>query len=251
MDLYKVTFLEKTAIITGGAKGIGKSVALQISRMGGKPIIVDIDEESLKATCEEIGNAEYYVIDMEETEDLHLKFQTIVDEHDKIDILINNAGVVSSAEFCELTLEEWNKIQAINLTSVFISSQVLFKHMMINGGGRIVNVASVVGKNGGGFLGTAAYAASKGGVISLTKSIARAGSQYNIYCNSICPAYTKTPFHEKTPQEIEDRAINAMSLHRVCEADEVANAILFMASDAASFIQGENLNVDGGMLMNG
>ena len=106
-------------------------------------------------------------------------------------------------------------------------------------------------KVGGGYLGSAAYAAAKAGVISLTKSIAKEGSSKNIYCNSLCPAYTKTPLVSILTGEKEQKVLDAMSLHRAADPMEVASAVLFLASDAASFVQGENLNCDGGMLMNG
>lgn len=165
---------------------------------------------------------------------------------------VYKGGIVNTDDFSELTLENWNKVLNTNLTSVFLTCQIVFKSMAENGGGRIVNVASIAGKVGGGYLGTAAYAASKAGVISLTKSVAKAGSGKNIYCNSVCPAYTKTPMVAgKLVGAKEDAILAAMNLHRAADPSEVASSILFLASDAASFIQGENLNCDGGMLMNG
>lgn len=251
MEMKNVTFAGKKGIVTGGAKGIGKAIAKQFAEMGGKAIIVDVDAKTAKETCQEIGNAEYYIIDLGNSETVSAEFQKIVDEQGKIDVLINNAGIVNIAEFDKMTLEEWNRTLAVDLTAVFLASQVLFKHMRDNGGGRIVNVASIAGKVGGGYLGTAAYAAAKAGVISLTKSIAKAGSALNIYCNSVCPAYTKTPLQDIMTRDKEVKVLEAMSLHRVAAPSEVANGVLFLASDAASFIQGENLNCDGGMLMNG
>lgn len=251
MNLNNVTFEGKTGIITGGARGIGKAVAEQFVAMGGHVIITDIDEETGMATCAEIGNAKFYRIDLGDADDVVKTFEQICEDYEHIDILINNAGIVNTSDFTMLTLEEWNKILDINLTAVFLSCQVLFRHMEKIGGGRVVNVASIAGKVGGGYLGTAAYAAAKAGVISLTKSIAKAGSSKNIYCNSLCPAYTKTPLVAGLTGEKEKKVIEAMQLHRAAEPSEVANAILFLASDAASFVQGENLNCDGGMLMNG
>ncbi len=250
MELGTLSFEGKTGIITGGASGIGKAIATQLVSMGGKAIIVDLNEEAAKKTCEELGNAAYYIIDLGDKQGVIDGFQKIVDEQ-KVDILINNAGIVNTSEFTELTLETWDKILTVDLTAVFLASQIVFRHMEKNGGGRIVNVASIAGKVGGGYLGTAAYAAAKAGVISLTKSIAKAGSSKNIYCNSMCPAYIKTPLVTILTGEKEAKVLEAMSLHRAASPYEAANAVLFLASDAASFIQGENLNCDGGMLMNG
>lgn len=251
MNLCGVSFAGKTGIITGGAQGIGKAIARQFVELGGKAVIVDINPETAKKTCEELGNAVYYTADLGDQEQVVRVFRQIVEEQERVEVLINNAGIVNTADFDKLTLEEWNRVIAIDLTSVFLVSQILFRHMEAIGGGRIVNVASIAAKVGGGYLGTAAYAAAKAGVISLTKSIAKAGSSRNIYCNSLCPAYTKTPLVNILTGEKEQKVLDAMALHRAAAPEEVASAVLFLASDAASFIQGENLNCDGGMLMNG
>ena len=158
---------------------------------------------------------------------------------------------MNTDDFATLEREKWDKVLAVDLTAVFLICQVVFRHMAEKGGGRMVNIASVAGKVGGGFLGTSAYAAAKAGVISLTKSIAKSGSDQNIYCNSVCPAYTKTPLVSILTGEREKKVLEGMTLHRAASPSEVANAVLFLASDAASFVQGENLNCDGGLLMNG
>lgn len=251
MELSNVSFSGKVGIVTGAAQGIGKAIAAQFVKMGGKAIIVDINEAAAAKTCEEIGNAAYYTVDLSDGNEVIRVFEQIVKEQGRVDVLINNAGIVNTSSFMELTADTWNKILSVDLTAVFLACQVLFKHMEKMGGGRIVNIASIAGKVGGGYLGTAAYAAAKAGVISLTKSIAKEGSSKNIYCNSLCPAYTKTPLVSILTGEKEAKVLDAMSLHRAATPDEVANAVLFLASDAASFIQGENLNCDGGMLMNG
>ena len=251
MDLRSVSFSGKTGIITGGAQGIGKAIARQFVDMGGKAVIVDINPETAARTCEELGNAVYYTVDLGDPDEVVRVFRQIVDEQGNVEVLINNAGIVNTDDFDQLTLDDWNRVLAVYLTAVFLTSQILFRHMEQIGGGRIVNVASIAGKVGGGYLGTAAYAAAKAGVISLTKSIAKAGSSKNIYCNSLCPAYTKTPLVSILTGEKEQRVLDAMSLHRAADPAEVASAVLFLASDAASFVQGENLNCDGGMLMNG
>ena len=251
MDLQSVSFSGKTGIITGGAQGIGKAIARQFVDMGGKAVIVDINPETAARTCGELGNAVYYMVDLGDPEEVVRVFERIIAEQGKVEVLINNAGIVNTDDFAQLSLADWNRVLAVDLTAVFLTSQVLFRHMERIGGGRIVNVASIAGKVGGGYLGTAAYAAAKAGVISLTKSIAKAGSSKNIYCNSLCPAYTKTPLVSILTGEKEQKVLDAMSLHRAADPMEVASAVLFLASDAASFVQGENLNCDGGMLMNG
>ncbi len=181
MNLHNISFSGKTGIITGAAQGIGKAIAKQFVQMGGKAVIVDINPETAAKACEEIGNAVYYTVDLGNPDEVVRVFQQIVEEQGKVEVLINNAGIVNTDDFDKLTLSNWNRVIAVDLTAVFLTSQVLFRHMEQIGGGRIVNVASIAGKVGGGYLGTAAYAAAKAGVISLTKSTAKAGSSKNIY----------------------------------------------------------------------
>lgn len=251
MNIENLSFENKTGIITGAARGIGKAIAAQFVNMGGRAVIVDVNEEQAKETAQELGNAVAYAVDLGDTDAVKTVFNQIIADMGKVDVLINNAGIVNTTEFGELTLEEWDKVLAVDLTAPFLTCQILFNHMKDNGGGRIVNIASVAGKVGGGYLGTAAYGAAKAGLISLTKSVAKAGSAYNVYCNSLCPSYTKTPMVTILQGEKEARVLDQINLHRAASPDEMANSILFLASDAASFVQGENLNCDGGLLMNG
>lgn len=253
MELKNVSLKGKTVIITGGAQGIGLSIAKQCAQMGGRVVIVDINPVAAAAACQEIGNerAVHYTVDLSNGDEVVSVFEQIIAEQKRVDVLINNAGIVNTSDFDKMSRAEWDKVISVDLTAVFLTCQVVFRHMVEVGGGRIVNIASIAGKVGGGYLGTAAYAAAKAGVISLTKSIAKAGSAKNVYCNSLCPAYTRTPLVSIMTEEKELRVLEAMSLHRAAEPYEVASAVLFLASDAASFVQGENLNCDGGMLMNG
>ena len=245
----------KVAIITGASYGMGQTMAELFAEEGAAVVLTARGKEKLdrvvEGICAKGGRAVGVVADVCSTEDTKRVFETALREFGDVDILINNAGIVNTDDFAQLSLADWNRVLAVDLTAVFLTSQVLFRHMERIGGGRIVNVASIAGKVGGGYLGTAAYAAAKAGVISLTKSIAKAGSSKNIYCNSLCPAYTKTPLVSILTGEKEQKVLDAMSLHRAADPMEVASAVLFLASDAASFVQGENLNCDGGMLMNG
>ena len=184
MLLENVSFKGKTGIITGGAQGIGKAIASQLVAMGGRAVIVDINPVTGEETCRELGNAAFYAVDLADAGQVVRVFEQIIADEKHVDVLINNAGIVNTDDFQDLSLEQWNKILAVDLTAVFLACQVCFRHMAEIGGGRIVNVASIAGKVGGGYLGTAAYAAAKAGVISLTKSVAKAGSEKNIYCNS-------------------------------------------------------------------
>ena len=249
--------MNRTVLVTGASRGIGRAIASAFAAEGDRLIITCSRSEqellNFKKELEETFHTEVLasVGDISSFEYVEQLFEQITERFGGVDVLINNAGIVNTDDFDKLTLSNWNRVIAVDLTAVFLTSQVLFRHMEQIGGGRIVNVASIAGKVGGGYLGTAAYAAAKAGVISLTKSTAKAGSSKNIYCNSLCPAYTKTPLVTILTGEKEQKVLDAMSLHRAATPEEVANSVLFLASDAASFVQGENLNCDGGMLMNG
>ncbi len=210
MLLQNVSFHGKTGIITGGAQGIGKAIAEQFVEMGGRAVIADINPTAGEEVCRRLGNAVFYAVDLADDAQVVRVFEQIIADEKRVDVLINNAGIVNTDDFQDLALEQWNKILAVDLTAVFLACQVCFRHM------------------------------------------AKAGSDKNIYCNSLCPAYTKTPLVvTRLTGEKEAKVLAAMSLHRAATPEEVANGVLFLASDAASFVQGENLNCDGGMLMNG
>ncbi len=252
MLLQDISFKGKTGIITGGTQGIGLATAKQFAAMGGRAIVIGRGAAKGEAAVKEIGNARFYSMDLGDSDSIAGTFEQIIKDEGKIDVLINNAGIVNTDDFDKLDPKDWQKILDVDLTAVFLCCQIIFRHMAENGGGRIVNVASIAGKVGGGYLGTAAYASAKAGVISLTKAVAKAGSSKNIYCNSLCPAYTKTPLvADRLVGEKLEKILASTPLHRGADPSEVASAILFLASDAASFIQGENLNCDGGLLMDG
>lgn len=252
MRIDNISFKGKTAIVTGGARGIGYATAEQVTALGGRVVIVDINAGSGVAAAEKLGNAVFYQVDLADDVAVKRVFAEIIEAEQHIDVLFNIAAIVNTPSFAEITKEEWDKIINIDLTSVYVTSQIIFRHMAENGGGRIVNLASIAGKVGGGYLGTSAYAAAKAGVIALTKAIAKDGAALNIYCNSLCPAYTDTPLvKDALTGEKREKVLAAMKIHRPARAEEVANGLIFLASDAASFITGENINCDGGMLMDG
>ena len=251
MEVKDISFLGKTVVVTGAAQGIGKAIAAQFAQLGAQVVILDVQKEAGVATCREIGSgSSFYPVDLANGDAVVAVMEQIIRDKGRVDVLVNNAGVVNTSNFETLTRQDWDRVLAIELTAVFLTCQTVFRHMAETGGGRIVNVASIAGKVGGGYLGTAAYAAAKAGVISLTKSVAKSGAAKRIYCNSICPAYTQTPLVKILTGEKEEKVLNA-AIHRAAQPFEVANAVVFLASDAASFITGENLNCDGGMLMDG
>ncbi|MFA9423917.1 MAG: SDR family NAD(P)-dependent oxidoreductase [Sedimentibacter sp.] len=246
-------FLNKNVIVTGGASGIGKAVAKGIVEYGGHAIIVDLNLEAAEKVRQELGeaNVSAYKVNLGNSDEIRTVFAQILKDFSQIHVLINNAGIVSTLPFDEVTQKEWDKVISINLTGAFTAISSLYPSMKEYGYGRIVNIASVAAKRGGGLLGTSAYAASKAGVIGLTKAIAREGAPYGIACNGVCPSFTLTPMTANMGEELTNKILDTIPLGRGADPAEIANGILFLASDMASFITGEISDVDGGVTMDG
>lgn len=246
-------FSNKNVIVTGGANGIGKAVVEGVIKGGGHAVIVDLNIEAAKAVQMEFGKkaVSVYQADLSDSMEIRSVFTKIIDDAGQIHVLINNAGMVNTKPFEEISQEEWDRVIAVNLTSVYTAISVIYPHMKEKQYGRIVNVSSVAAKRGGGFLGTSAYAASKAGVIGLTKAIAREGGPYKIACNAVCPAFTLTSMLNQMTEEMRKRVADSMPLGRGARPQEIANVILFLASDLASFVTGEISDADGGVTMDG
>lgn len=246
-------FTNKNVIITGGASGIGKAVTTGIVAGGGHAIIVDLNLEAARNVCKELGeeNATAYQVNMGDSENIRTVFGKILEDFGQVHCLINNAGIVSTAPFDEVTQAEWDRVISINLTGVYTAISVMYPAMKAAGYGRIVNVASVAAKRGGGLLGTSAYAASKAGVIGLTKAVAREGAPYGVACNGVCPSLTMTPMTGNLGEEKLQKIISTIPMGRGAQPQEIANMILFYASDLSSFATGEISDVDGGVTMDG
>ncbi|NLJ58550.1 MAG: SDR family oxidoreductase [Tissierellia bacterium] len=246
-------FSQKNVIVTGGASGIGKAVVKGIVEGEGHAIIVDLNMEAAEKLRQELGEtrSSVYKVDLGDSNEIRTVFGQILKDFGQIHVLINCAGIVSTLPFDQVTQDEWNKTISINLTGVFTAISAIYPSMKENSYGRIVNVSSVAGKIGGGLLGTSAYAASKAGVIGLTKAVAREGAPYGIICNAICPSLTMTPMTSNINDEKRKKIISGIPLGRGASTDEIANVINFYASDLASFVTGEISDVDGGITMDG
>lgn len=246
-------FTGKNAIITGGAGGIGRAIVEGFVAQNGNAIIVDINLAAARQTQKELGEDKIsvYQADLGEPEEIRRVFSQIIKDHKKVDILINNAGIVNTKPFEEITQEDWDKIISVDLTGVFAGISAIYAHMAGRGYGRIVNISSVAAKRGGGLLGTAAYAAAKAGVNGLTKAVAREGANKGIACNAICPSVTLSSMILNLPEEQQTVLIKSVPLGRGADPKEIANVVLFYASDLASFVTGEISDVDGGVTMDG
>ncbi len=245
-------FANKNVIVTGASSGIGKEVATRIAREGGQVIIFDINEVGAAELMKEIPEKiDFVKVDLGNSAGLIKAIENVNEKYQKIDVLINVAGIIAQGAFENTTLDEWNRVMSINLTAVYVLCNKCFRIMKENKYGRIVNVSSIAAKRGGGGLGNSIYATSKAGVIGLTKAIAREGGPYGIACNAVCPGYTLTPMTKELPDEFQTQAISSIALRRAAKPEETAAVICFLASDDASYVTGEITDADGGVMLDG
>jgi len=241
----------KTAFITGAAKGIGRATAVALSTSGCHVILTDIDEAALNKTKADIeksgGKASIYLLDVSNQEQVNAVHQQAVQDHSTIDYFVNNAGISGALAPLHMTpVEEWNKVIAVDLSSVFYCLQAQVKILLPQGGGSIVNVASLAGKKGV-VLGSP-YAAAKHGVIGLTKTAALEYGQHNIRVNAVCPSFLETDIIQPVPDKVLDFVKNhRVPLKRLGQPEEAAETILWLLSEKSSFVNGHSLVMDGGM----
>ncbi|MBL8893420.1 MAG: glucose 1-dehydrogenase [Rhizobiales bacterium] len=243
------------AIVTGGGSGIGKETCLAMAHAGATVAVIDRDGSAAEAVAREIaeqgGSASSHAADVSDEAAVESLFARIAREAGQIDILVNNAGMAIRRASVELPLADWDKVMAVNMTGVFLCSRIAARHMIARGkGGAIVNTASIMGLSGGGLYPNISYQTSKGAVVNMTRALAVEWAAHNIRVNAVAPTYVTTPFIAPLLAQPELVArIKAMTpLGRLAEPDEVALAILFLASPAASMITGHTLAVDGGFL---
>jgi NAD(P)-dependent dehydrogenase (short-subunit alcohol dehydrogenase family) len=239
----------KVSIITGAANGIGLTMARMFANEGARVVIADIDERGAIDAAEQIaaigGEAEPRVIDITQPEQVQSLIGRTLEEFDRLDVLVNNAGAGLNRPFVETSLDEWNRLLNVVLTGTFLCSQAAAKVMIRQGQGAIVNVASISGQRGA--QGRAAYGAAKAGVIQLTRVMAVELAAHGVRVNAVSPGPVVTDQSNGTHTGATRRSyLERIPLHRYGERHEVAAAALFLASDEASFVHGHILNVDGG-----
>lgn len=242
---------KKIALITGAARGIGKELALCLAKEGADLAICDVDQDALlqaKAEIESSGRqCLTAVVDVSNTEAAADMVNKTLDKFGKVDILINNAGITRDSLLMRMKEEDWDTVLAVNLKGAFNFIRAVSKVMVKQRSGKIVNVASIIGVMGN--AGQANYAASKAGIIGLTKSSAKELALRGINVNAIAPGFIKTPMTDKLTEAQKEGMLKAIPLARFGEPKEVASLVLFLVSDASSYITGEVIKIDGGMVM--
>jgi 3-oxoacyl-[acyl-carrier protein] reductase len=241
----------KVALVTGGARGIGREIALMFAREGSDMAICDVNAETLASIQKELEALNVQVIvgvvDVMNAVQADEFVQKTLDKYKKIDILINNAGITRDGLLVRMSESDWDLVLAVNLKGAFNFTKAVSKIMMKQRDGRIVNMASIIGIMGN--AGQANYAASKGGLIAFTKSVAKELASRNIRANAIAPGFIQTDMTAKLSDQVKGEMLKFVPLGRFGTVQDIANLALFLAGDESSYITGQAIQIDGGMVM--
>jgi 3-oxoacyl-[acyl-carrier protein] reductase len=241
---------DKVSIITGGARGIGKAIALKFAEEGSSIAICDVNAEVIEGSKKDIEKTGRTVlaekVDVTNLEDVQKFIQKTLDKFGKIDILINNAGITRDGLLVRMSDADWDAVLNVNLKGTFNCTKAASKAMMKQRTGKVVNIASIIGIVGN--AGQANYAASKGGVIAFTKSAAKELASRNINVNAIAPGFIETDMTAKLAEDVKAAIMKQVPLGKWGSVNDVANVALFLVSDASAYITGQVVQVDGGMV---
>jgi NAD(P)-dependent dehydrogenase (short-subunit alcohol dehydrogenase family) len=255
VERFGKRFIGKNVLVTGAARGIGKTIAMWFAREGARVALNDIKEADLEGTVQELRRygetIEGYVCDVSKAEEVRRMVDAVLKDFGKIDILVNNAGIALPTRVLDLSEEEWDRVLDINLKGAFLVSQSVLKHMTSRASGRIVMISSIAGKAGGVATGLH-YDVSKAGLIVMARRLAREFGPFGVTVNAVAPSFVETDMLKDLDLDSPEKkkaTANLNVIKRLATTDDVANAVLFLASDSSSFITGETINVNGGRLM--
>ena len=242
---------DKVALITGGARGIGQVIAMTFAKEGADIVVADVNLEVAQKTASEIESlgrkALALEMDVTNYDLVEAGINKILDKMGKVDILVNNAGITKDNLVLRMSGAEWDAVINVNLKGTFNCIKAVSRPMVKQRSGRIISIASIIGLMGN--PGQANYAASKAGIIALTKTIAKELASRNINANAVAPGFIQTEMTAKLPEDIKKRMLEAIPLAKLGTPQDVANVCLFLASDESSYITGQTITIDGGMVM--
>ena len=240
---------EKVAIVTGGARGIGREIVKELLSMGMTVVAVDLKEDLLKELPAALGNPgeklQTVAMDVTNSEGFGKVIDDAAEKYGRLDVLVNNAGITRDNIVLMLTDDDWDLVLKVNLKSAFIGTRAAGKIMMRARKGSIIFMSSYSGLEGN--RGQANYAASKAGMLGLMKSAAKELAKRNVRCNAVCPGFIQTEMTDVLPQQAKDMALEQIPMQRFGQPSDIARAVAFLASDASAYITGQTLSVDGGM----
>lgn len=242
---------QRLAVVTGGARGIGRAIVMELLKQGRKVACLDLNTEQLTELEKVVSQAGFTVItcqvDITQTDTLTGTLEKLADEHGGIGVLVNNAGITRDRLMIQMDDEDFDKLMAVNLRAAFVATRVAARSMVRNKFGRLIHISSVAGVMGQ--AGSANYAASKAGLIGMSKSIAREVGKKNVTSNCIAPGFIMTEMTEVLPDAVKDAAKAVIPMKRFGKPEEIARTVAFLASDDAGYITGQVICVDGGMAM--
>ncbi|MFA4988021.1 MAG: 3-oxoacyl-[acyl-carrier-protein] reductase [Candidatus Omnitrophota bacterium] len=242
---------DKVALVTGGARGIGQAIAMTFAREGADIAVADVNLEIAQKTCSDIESLgrKAFAVDMDVTnyEKVEEGINKILDKLGKVDILVNNAGITKDNILLRMSQADWDAVINVNLKGTFNCIKAVSRPMVKQRSGKIISIASIIGLMGN--FGQANYAASKAGIIALTKTVAKELASRNINANAVAPGFIQTEMTAKLPEDIKKKMQEAIPLANLGTPQDVANACLFLASEESSYITGQVITVDGGMVM--
>jgi len=242
---------DKVAVVTGGARGIGKSIAMRFAQEGADIVVGDVMIAEAQATASEIeamGRKSLgLAMDVTNFDAVEEAFNKILDKFGKVDILVNNAGITKDNLLMRMSMQEWDAVLNVNLKGCFNCLKAVSRPMIKQREGRIINIASIIGIIGN--PGQANYSASKAGMIALTKTAAKELASRNINVNAVAPGFIQTEMTAKLPEELKQKMLSVIPLNKFGTPDDVASICLFLASDDSRYVTGQTIVVDGGMVM--
>ena len=241
----------KCAVVTGAARGLGQAIAVKLAEAGADVALCDLQSDGLQETAAKVRatgrRAEVYSLNVADTDSVATGVKAIEEDFGKIDVLVNNAGITKDGLLMRMSEADWDAVLDVNLKGVFLCTKAVMRGMMKQRSGAIVNIASVIGLMGN--AGQANYAASKGGVISFSKTVAKELASRNVRCNAVAPGFIRTAMTDELDEDVQAKMKELIPLSRFGEPEDVANVVLFLASDASGYVTGQALSTCGGMVM--